>query len=182
MKFCALALDYNGTIAENGKPNPAVMEAIQQARRRGIVVVLVTGRTLSDLRRVAGDLNGFEAVVAENGAVLEFPHGRTRVLGRAPPPALLEELRQRGVEFTIGDCVAEAHVTAAPRILEAVQKLELPLVLAFNRSRVMVLPQGISKLRVCARPLIRSDYRYITASRSGTPRTTFNSSMPARLE
>lgn len=79
MKFCVLALDYDGTIAENGKPHPAVMEAIQEARALGIVVVLVTGRILSDLKRVAGDLNIFDAVVAENGAVLAFANGRTRV-------------------------------------------------------------------------------------------------------
>jgi hypothetical protein len=33
----------------------------------------------------------------------------------------------------------------APRILEAIRELELPLVLLFNRSRVMTLPQGVSK-------------------------------------
>ena len=39
----------------------------------------------------------------------------------------------------------EADASSAPQILGAVQELELPLVLAFNRSRVMLLPQGISK-------------------------------------
>lgn len=33
----------------------------------------------------------------------------------------------------------------APRILAILQRLELPVVLAFNRSRVMVLPQAVSK-------------------------------------
>lgn len=145
MKFCVLALDYDGTIAENGKPHPAVMQAIQETRTRGIVVVLVTGRILSDLKKVAGDLNVFDAVVAENGAVLAFSNGRTRALGRPPPSSLLDELCRRKVEFSVGDCVLEADASSAPRILNAVQKLELPLVLAFNRSRVMVLPQGISK-------------------------------------
>jgi hydroxymethylpyrimidine pyrophosphatase-like HAD family hydrolase len=145
MKFCVLALDYDGTIAENGKPHPAVMEAIQEARARGIVVVLVTGRILSDLKKVAGDLNAFDAIVAENGAVLAFPNGRTRVLGRPPPPALMDELCRHKVEFSVGNCVLEADASSAPRILRTVQKLELPLVLAFNRSRVMLLPQGISK-------------------------------------
>jgi len=145
MKFCVLALDYDGTIAENGKPHPSVMEAIQDARARGIVVVLLTGRILSDLKQVAGDLNVFDAVVAENGAVLAFPNGRTRALGRPPPSALMDELCRLKVDFKFGDCVLEANASSAPRILNAVQKLELPLVLAFNRSRVMLLPQGISK-------------------------------------
>jgi hydroxymethylpyrimidine pyrophosphatase-like HAD family hydrolase len=145
MKFCVLALDYDGTIAENGKPNLAVIQAIQETRARGIVVVLVTGRILSDLKKVAGDLKIFDAVVAENGAVLAFSNGRTRTLGRPPPSSLLDELCRHKVEFSVGDCVLEADASSAPRILGTVQKLELPLVLAFNRSRVMLLPQGISK-------------------------------------
>lgn len=145
MKFCVLALDYDGTIAEHGRPDPGVMAALREARAKGIVLVLVTGRILEDLRRVAGDLEVFEAIVAENGAVLAFPNRRDRLLGRPPPPALLEDLCTRGVEFTIGDCVLEADASFAIPILRAVRQLELPLVLAFNRSRLMLLPQGISK-------------------------------------
>lgn len=145
MKFCVLALDYDGTMAEQGKAHPAVLNALEEARARGIIVVLVTGRILSELRKVVGDLGIFDAVVAENGAVLAFPNGRTRVLGRPPPPILMDELCRSKVDFKFGDCVLEAEAAAAPRILKAIQKLELPLVLAFNRSRVMLLPQGISK-------------------------------------
>ena len=145
MKFCVLALDYDGTIAHRGEAHPAVLEAIQEARARGIVVAVVTGRILSDLKKVAGDLDIFDAVVAENGAVLAFPNGRKRVLGRPPPPALMDELCRLNVDFKLGDCVLEADASSAPRILNVIQRLEFPLVLAFNRSRVMLLPQGISK-------------------------------------
>lgn len=145
MKFCVLALDYDGTIADADRPHTGVIEAIQEARARGIVVVLVTGRILSDLKNAAGDLNVFDAVVAENGAVLEFSNGLTRVMGRPPPPALLEELHRHSVPFSVGECVLQAAASSAPQLLKTVQKLELPLVLAFNRSRVMLLPQGISK-------------------------------------
>jgi hydroxymethylpyrimidine pyrophosphatase-like HAD family hydrolase len=145
MKFSVLALDYDGTIAREGKLDPNVRSAIEQARARGIVVILVTGRILSDLRRVTGDLDTFDAVVAENGAVLSFPGGWTRVLGGSPPPAFLDELCRQKVRFDMGECVVETDATAAARLLAAVQTLECPLVLAFNRSRVMLLPQGISK-------------------------------------
>jgi hydroxymethylpyrimidine pyrophosphatase-like HAD family hydrolase len=69
MKFAALALDYDGTIAVDGVFDPAVREAVADARRRGIVAILATGRRLTDLHRVAGDLTCFDALVAENGAV-----------------------------------------------------------------------------------------------------------------
>jgi hydroxymethylpyrimidine pyrophosphatase-like HAD family hydrolase len=145
MKFSVLALDYDGTIAEEGKLHPDVRAAVGEARIRGIVVVLVTGRILSELRKTLDDLGIFDVVVAENGAVVAFPNGRTRVLGRPPPPQLLEELYRQKVDFTLGDCVLGAPASAASRILGMVQKLELPLVLVFNRSRVMLMPQGISK-------------------------------------
>ena len=43
MKFAALALDYDGTIAVDGVFDPAVRDAVGDARRRGIVVILVAG-------------------------------------------------------------------------------------------------------------------------------------------
>jgi hydroxymethylpyrimidine pyrophosphatase-like HAD family hydrolase len=141
MKFNVLAVDYDGTIAHHGKLHPDARTAIEEARARGIVVVLVTGRILFDLRKVAGDLSCFDAVVAENGAVVAFPNGRTRVLGRRPSPSLRHELCRLNVDFAIDDCVLEADAASAPRILEAIRKREAPRGLAFNRSRVMVLPQ-----------------------------------------
>jgi hydroxymethylpyrimidine pyrophosphatase-like HAD family hydrolase len=87
MKFSVLALDYDGTIARDGRAHPAVLEAIREARARQIVIVLVTGRIMSDLRRVLAEQGLFDAIVAENGAVLAFPSRRTRLLGRPPSRA-----------------------------------------------------------------------------------------------
>jgi hydroxymethylpyrimidine pyrophosphatase-like HAD family hydrolase len=145
MKFSVLALDYDGTIARDGRAHLAVLEAIREARARQIVIVLVTGRIMSDLRRVLVEQGLFDAIVAENGAVLAFPSGRTRLLGRPPSQAFLDELSRFDVAFKIGECVLEADASAAPKILDAVRNLELPLMLVFNRGRVMVLPQGINK-------------------------------------
>src|SRR5215469_11599833 len=143
MKFSALALDYDGTIAVNGTFDPAVREAIAGARRRGIVVVLVTGRRLPDLHDVAGDLT---CIAAENGALLEFPTSRRHVvLGHAPSPVFLQELQRRGVPYVAGESVVEMDAQWAGRTLDVIRALEQPLVLAFNRGRLMVLPQSISK-------------------------------------
>jgi hypothetical protein len=145
MKFRALALDYDGTIAQEGILHPDVKTAIEEARARGIVVVLATGRILSELERLAGDLRFLDAVVAENGAVLSFPNGHLRLISRPPPHGFLEELRRRRIEFTVGQCVVESHASSALPILSVIRDLELPLTLLFNRSRLMVLPQGVSK-------------------------------------
>ena len=145
MRFSVLALDYDGTIARDGALDLDVRSAIGEARSRGISVILVTGRILSDLRRVTGSLDFVDAVVAENGAVLLFPDGTSRLIGQPPPAIFVEELRRRGVDFTAGQCVVETDAPAAPQILSIIRDLELPLVLVFNRGRLMVLPQAISK-------------------------------------
>ena len=146
MKLAAIAADYDGTIAVDGALDPAVREAIAAARRQGIAVILVTGRRLADLRRVAGDLGCFDVVVAENGAVLDFPaSGRHVVLAHPPSPAFTDELQRRGVPFVTGETVVETDATWAATTLDVVQRLEQPLILAFNRGRLMVLPQAVAK-------------------------------------
>lgn len=146
MTFAALALDYDGTIATDGRFHPGVRHAIGAVRRQGVAVILVTGRRRSELRQVAGDLSCFDAVVGENGAVLEFPsNGRLVKLGRAPSPDVVREIARAGIDINVGESVIEAEADAAPVILNVIRRLEQPLVIVFNRDRLMVLPQGISK-------------------------------------
>src|SRR4051812_35954044 len=95
VKLAAIAVDYDGTIAAGDALDPCVRNAIGVARQRGIAVILVTGRRLSDLRRVAGDLGCFDAVVCENGSVLEFPaSGQHVALAHAPAAAFRETLER----------------------------------------------------------------------------------------
>ena len=95
---------------------------------------------------MAGDLHFVDAVVAENGAVVHFPGGgHTRALAPSIPGAFVNELGRRGIPFTAGHCLVDANAEDGPRLLDVTRTLELPLVQVFNRSRVMVLPQGISK-------------------------------------
>jgi hydroxymethylpyrimidine pyrophosphatase-like HAD family hydrolase len=57
MTLSVLALDYDGTIARNDRPDASVRDAIAETRRRHITMILVTGRIRDDLRRVAGELS-----------------------------------------------------------------------------------------------------------------------------
>ena len=78
MKYGVLALDYDGTIARDGELDPDVKSAIAEARTQGIVVLLVTGRILADLKRVA---EGIEFV----GSVLRFQPTRSEsIAGNYP--------------------------------------------------------------------------------------------------
>jgi hydroxymethylpyrimidine pyrophosphatase-like HAD family hydrolase len=146
MKPRVLALDYDGTIAVNDRIDPDVRTAIQEARRAGLLAVLVTGRILSDLKSLLGGPALFDAVVAENGAVLQLPELRAPVtLSQAPDPRFLAELRARGIWHRGGEAVVEADAVAAPQIVEIIRNLGLPLAITFNLGRLMVLPHGVSK-------------------------------------
>jgi len=145
MLLRSIALDYDGTIAVNGILDPHVREAITNARRRGLLVIIVTGRILRELRRVAGELDFVDGVVAENGAVLLLANGHRRLLAPPPSPILLNKLRDRNIEFTVGRCLIDLDAEHASAVMSVIRELELPLVLSFNRNRLMVLPQAISK-------------------------------------
>lgn len=165
MKLRVLALDYDGTVARDGFLDPAVRAALEEARAAGLVVVLVTGRILADLRGLVGDLLPFDAVVAENGAVLSFPGaGRSSRLAASCAGELVGRLREQGLEVREGLCVVELDAREAHRVLDAVRELELPLTLHFNRGRLMVLPQAVSKatgLREALRSLRLSPHNAI---------------------
>jgi hypothetical protein len=146
MKLSAIALDYDGTVARGDVLDPSVRGAIAAAREHGIVVLLVTGRILEELRRVAGDLHFADAVIAENGAVIHFPDsGHTSTLAPRVLDEFTAELSRRGIPFGAGQCLVDTDANEAPRLLDVIRALQLPLVLIFNAGRVMTLPQGVSK-------------------------------------
>lgn len=146
MRFRVLALDYDGTIAEDGRVQPDVGAAIQDARAQGIAILLVTGRRLDDLRRVAGDLTFADAVVAEGGAVVLYPESnRSFALAGPPSSALLEDLRRLEIHAEAGQSIIDADASLAPIFLDLIRNRELPLAILFNRGRLMVLPQSVRK-------------------------------------
>ncbi len=162
MRLAALALDYDGTLAANGVLEPDARAALEAVRESGVAIVLVTGRILSNLRSVAGDLRFADGIVAENGAVVAFPQtGTTQLLARPPAASFVAELQKRRIPFEAGQCVVEADSVHAALMLGIIRRHELPLVLIFNGGRVMVLPQGVSKasgLHVALRSLRLSEH------------------------
>jgi hydroxymethylpyrimidine pyrophosphatase-like HAD family hydrolase len=64
------ALDLDGTLTSEDRLSPEALEAIDQARRAGLVVVLVTGRIEEELKaEFPGIADHVDALVLENGAV-----------------------------------------------------------------------------------------------------------------
>ena len=104
MFFIALAADYDGTLALRGRVDNATCQALEEVRRSGRKLLLVTGRALPDLQRVFDRLDLFDLVVVENGALLFDPAKKEEIaLSDAPPAALVARLRERGVSpLTVG--------------------------------------------------------------------------------
>lgn len=146
MKPRVLALDFDGTIAVNDTIDSDVAAAIQEARRAGLLAVLVTGRRLNDLGAIFCDPPPFDAIVAENGAVLRLPDLPSPIpLSDGPDSRFLAELEKREIRHQRGQCVVETAADAAPHIVEIIRSLGLPLAITFNLGRLMVLPHGVSK-------------------------------------
>jgi len=147
MRFLAVATDYDGTLATDGRVPSFVLRALERLRASGRCVVLVTGRELPDLASVFPQIDLFDLIVAENGALLYVPNEKREIpLAEGPPPELLATLRARGVSpLSAGRVIVSSAESQSARILEAIQGLGLEWHLIFNKGSVMALPSGVNK-------------------------------------
>jgi hypothetical protein len=146
MFFKALACDYDGTLASEDRIGPAARAALERARQAGTRLVLVTGRTFFELSRVCDCLDLFDAVVAENGAVLYYP-GPAMIRDQGPPvPArLLAELDRRGTYYQVGRVIVGTARADEGTVRDALAAAGVTRDLAYNRAALMLLPAGVSK-------------------------------------
>jgi hypothetical protein len=145
--YCkVIACDFDGTGATDGHPAPELYAALAAARAQGIVTLLVTGRVLEEVERACEELSPFDAVVAENGAVIHLCSiGRTIQIGNPPQEHFLGELRAHGVPFHTGAVVIGTWEQHAHKSLELIRRFGLDAQLIFNRAALMILPSGINK-------------------------------------
>lgn len=146
MRFQVLAADYDGTLARHAVVAPSTLLALERLRASGRKLFLVTGRELENLQSIFPQLELFDAVVAENGALLYYPATQTTKLLHDPPPAqLVHELRDRGVPVSVGHTIVSSREPHDTVILEVIKTLGLELEIVFNKGAVMVLPAGTNK-------------------------------------
>src|SRR4051812_2828266 len=157
MRYLALCTDYDGTLATEGTVFPETAASLKRLLASKRRLVLVTGRELDELQEVCPDLNLFEYVVAENGALLYEPStGKETPLAQRPPDAFVAALRARGVgPISVGRVIVatwEPHETV---VLETIKDHGLELQVIFNKGAVMVLPAGVNKASGLAAALKR---------------------------
>ena len=140
--FRALATDYDGTIAHDGIVDDSTLAALKRLKQAGRKLVMVTGRELPDLERVCPDLDLFDRIVAENGALLYTPATKDqRPLGPPPPEAFVSRLRTLGIQpLSVGSVIVATWEPNETAVLEAIRDLGLDLQIIFNKGAVMVLP------------------------------------------
>ncbi|MBS0168979.1 MAG: HAD-IIB family hydrolase [Nitrospira sp.] len=147
MRFLALAADYDGTLATDGRVGETTIAALKRLISSGRKLVLVTGRVLPELLDVFPEIDLCERVVAENGAVLYRPATKDmHLLGASPPPRFIEELQRRGVRhLSVGQVVVATRTPYETVVLDVIRDLGLELRIVFNKGAVMVLPTNVDK-------------------------------------
>jgi hydroxymethylpyrimidine pyrophosphatase-like HAD family hydrolase len=146
MRYTAIALDFDGTIAHDSVVPEHVVDGLKRLKETGRRLILDTGRELPELLSIFPPITLFDRVVAENGALLYRPEsGEKKELGEPPPAELVRLLRERGVPLSVGDSIiatVEPHETV---VLQTIRELGLERPVIFNKGAVMILPPGVNK-------------------------------------
>jgi hydroxymethylpyrimidine pyrophosphatase-like HAD family hydrolase len=143
----ALASDYDGTLADGGRVDQATIGALMRLRAGGRKLLMVTGRELPDLRRVFPPVRLFDAVVAENGALLYRPDlDSEQPLAPPPPPELVAALQRRGVApLSVGRTIVATRTPNEGLVQAAIADLGLDWRIILNKGALMCLPAGVDK-------------------------------------
>ncbi len=157
MNYLALASDYDGTLALNSRVSDLTMAKLRMLKKSGRKIILVTGRELPELLSIFPEIDVCDVVIAENGAVLYWPHDqKEEILGEAPTPEFIAEMDKHGVlPYSVGRVIFATWRPHEGVVLEVIQRLGLGYQIIFNKRAVMVLPSAINKATGLAKALER---------------------------
>jgi hypothetical protein len=146
MRYTAIALDYDGTIAHDSEVPAHVLDGLRRLKASGRKLLLVTGRELEELLGIFPGIGIFDRVVAENGALMYCPASGTRKeLGEPPPGEFVECLRKSGIPLAVGHTIVATIRPHETVVLQFIANLGLEQQVIFNKGAVMVLPPGCNK-------------------------------------
>ena len=147
MRYQALATDYDGTIAHNGRVSDSAVAALKNLLATGRRLILVTGRELPELLEIFPEIELFEWVVAENGGLLYQPSTKQeRPLADPPSAEFIDRLHANGVErISVGRVIVATWEPFENIVLDSIRDLGLEWQVIFNKGAVMALPAGVNK-------------------------------------
>jgi HAD superfamily hydrolase (TIGR01484 family) len=199
VRYLAVACDYDGTIALDGRVDEPTLRALERLRASGRKLLLVTGRELDDLMRVFRHVQLFDCIVAENGALIYDPDTREVQLLAAPPPAeFARELQRRGVApLSVGRVIVATWEPNERLVFDVIHEMGLELQVIFNKGAVMVLPSGVNKatgllraldaLKISPRNVVgvgdaENDHAFLAACECGVAVANALDSLKARVD
>lgn len=165
MYLQVLALDLDGTLAQNDQVAPETWAALSEAKAAGIALLLVTGRRLEALEGIGPFEDFFEAIVAENGGLIFLPKSKIILhpFGTLPSQ-LLTDLAQLSIPLEVGKVIAATWVPHDKKVADLLVTQQYSATLEYNKGAVMILPPGATKgtgLLVALRELGYSNHNVI---------------------
>ncbi len=147
MRFRAFATDYDGTLAHNGLVNESTLDALRRLKATERKLILVTGRVLPELFETFPQVDLFDRIVAENGALLYNPATKEeRTLSEPPAREFARRLASAGVgPISCGRVIVATWEPHEKTVLSIIHEMGLELQVIFNKGAVMILPSGINK-------------------------------------
>lgn len=147
MRFRVIASDFDGTLATHGEMHPSTVAALERVSQSGRLLMLVTGRTMESLRLTCPDVDVFDLIVAENGAVLFTREtGKTTLLADPLPEEFADLCHKHGVpDLHVGQVIAATWDSFRDGVVAAVADVGCPLELSYNKGNLMILPAGVTK-------------------------------------
>lgn len=147
MRYHALATDYDGTLAHHGLVDGPTVAALEKLLASGRRLIMVTGRELPELLAIFPQIDLFELIVAENGALLYWPATKKeKRLADPPAEQFVHLLKERGVgPISVGRVIVATWEPHEKVVLETIRDLGLELQVIFNKGAVMILPASVNK-------------------------------------
>lgn len=147
MRFVALAVGFDGTLARAGRYDERCVDALRALTLTGRKLILVTARALRELLEVFPFARIFDYLIAENGAILhESATRRSQILAQAPPEILVQELERRGVKpIMSGSAIITTSITNESRVRDVLNRLRLEYQIVTNDASLIIAPVEVNK-------------------------------------
>lgn len=173
-----LACDLDGTLAEDGQISAQTWEVLRTAKLAGLVLILVTGRTLDSFIKEMPFVELCEAIVAENGAVIYLPHRDAIILPFGQlDAAIIERMETLDIPLDRGMAIAATWVPHDEALLKVLREIKGSITIEYNRAAVMVLPPGVTKgagLKYVLRELGYSFHNVVACGDAENDRSLFD--------
>lgn len=147
LSYRAIATDFDGTLATEGIVDASTIASLIRYREAGGKLILITGRILQQLLEIFSEIEIFDGIVAENGAVFYNPHQKTtQFLGKPFPEEFISTLAERNVQpVNPGQVLVATRQPHQETVQEIIDSMGIDASIILNKQEIMILPTGVNK-------------------------------------